>query len=421
MVIDRLGSSSAARLVSALPRERRVASGVILCLLVVLLASCSRSKPISAAPSQEAWSPKAAAGYLDARETTWEHWPVAARDHGTFCISCHTALSYALARPALSQLLGETGQPAPESRLLADVRKRIALGDLAQPYYSDHSYGAGKALQSRGTESVLNALILAHADAQAGILHADTLAALAEMWAQQETSGPERGAWPWLQFNNEPFEAHDSAYYGAALAAVTAGLAPDHYRSWPAIQKNLSLLRDYLNRGYGSQSLINRVTALWAASVLPGLFTPARQRATIRAAFAAQRSDGGWSLSTLTWSWIDWSPKSMVKWARSRTGPLAAQSDGYATGLIAFTLLSAGVPKSEPHLARALGWLARNQQARGFWRSYSLNNRIAPDSVMGLFMSDAATAFAVLALAENSSGQPLVPVRPQAAVTKPGS
>ena len=41
------------------------------------------------------WSPQAAAAYLDGRADWWASWPQAARDHGTFCISCHTAATYA--------------------------------------------------------------------------------------------------------------------------------------------------------------------------------------------------------------------------------------------------------------------------------------------------------------------------------------
>ena len=50
---------------------------------------------------------KAAAAYLDARAEWWSTWSNAARDRGTFCISCHTTLPYALARPALRASLGE--------------------------------------------------------------------------------------------------------------------------------------------------------------------------------------------------------------------------------------------------------------------------------------------------------------------------
>src|ERR1700741_5471209 len=53
-------------------------------------------KPIAAS-----WNPKAAAVYLDQRQAWWMDWPKAARDHDTFCISCHTAVTVARAWTAL--------------------------------------------------------------------------------------------------------------------------------------------------------------------------------------------------------------------------------------------------------------------------------------------------------------------------------
>jgi len=53
----------------------------------------------------KSWDRKAAAAYLDARMNWWESWSSAKRDHETFCVSCHTSLPYALARPALRSAL----------------------------------------------------------------------------------------------------------------------------------------------------------------------------------------------------------------------------------------------------------------------------------------------------------------------------
>ena len=36
------------------------------------------------------WNSKSAAAYLDQRLSWWITWKNAERDHGTFCISCHT-------------------------------------------------------------------------------------------------------------------------------------------------------------------------------------------------------------------------------------------------------------------------------------------------------------------------------------------
>ena len=56
---------------------------------------------------------------------------------------------------------------------------------------------------------------------------------------------------------------------------------------------------------------------------------------------------------------------------------------------------------SQPSVSRAIVWLTRNQDERtGAWRTRSLNKDRNPDSDRGRFMSDAATAFAVLALTE---------------------
>src|SRR3977135_3082760 len=67
------------------------------------------------------WSQHAAAAYLDGRAEWWLHWPNAARDHDTSCVSCHTAVPYALARPALRAVLGERAPAPPERRPLADA------------------------------------------------------------------------------------------------------------------------------------------------------------------------------------------------------------------------------------------------------------------------------------------------------------
>ena len=76
----------------------RGAFGVVTCLLVVgTMVSCSHP----ATKVSNSWNPKAAASYLDYRAGWWMEWTGSARDHGTFCISCHTALPYALSRPAL--------------------------------------------------------------------------------------------------------------------------------------------------------------------------------------------------------------------------------------------------------------------------------------------------------------------------------
>ena len=48
-----------------------------------------------------AWDARAAAAYLDQRVEWWSGWETAARERGTFCVSCHTTGPYGLARPML--------------------------------------------------------------------------------------------------------------------------------------------------------------------------------------------------------------------------------------------------------------------------------------------------------------------------------
>src|ERR1700677_5255147 len=83
------------------------------------------------------WDSKAAAAYLDQRADWWMSWPQSVRDHDTFCISCHTAVPYALSRPALRAALGEQTPSATEQKLLANVTKRDRIWNEAEPFYSD--------------------------------------------------------------------------------------------------------------------------------------------------------------------------------------------------------------------------------------------------------------------------------------------
>lgn len=102
------------------------------------------------------------------------------------------------------------------------------------------------------------------------------------------------------------------------------GSAPGNYHSSPEIQSNLRLLDDYLGREYAAQSTINRVVLLWAsAKLLVGA------------------------------------------WKRADGTALVTDSDGYATGLITFAPLQAGVSRDNVHVEQGLSWLVRNQSAWG--------------------------------------------------------
>jgi squalene-hopene/tetraprenyl-beta-curcumene cyclase len=351
------------------------------------------------------WNKKAAATYLDQRETWWMQWEATKRDHDTFCVSCHTTLPFIFAQPALRDVSSETNSLDNDSRIIEDVKKRVRLWNSVTSYYGDKDDGAGNGAGSRATEAVLNAVILACHDSQTGQLSDEALMAFRNMWALQLSSGREKGAWLWQKFGLSPWESNDSPYFGATLAALAVGMAPASYRSNPDIQNNLAFLRGYLDREYSQQSLFNRIGLLWAATKWPGLLTAEQQNSIIDEIYGKQHADGGWSLASLMWSPRYFGIPSLLAMGRRNDGtPQEAKSDGLATGYVAFVLQQTGVPHVDLRLKNALVWLTRNQNAtEGYWTAFSLNRRRDASSNVGRFMTDAATAFAVLALSEKGS------------------
>lgn len=333
------------------------------------------------------WDARAAATYLDARATWWTTWPNAARDRGTYCMSCHTTLPYALARPQLRGALNETGPSAAENKIIGNLLARARNWREVEPWYPDQTRGIPKTSESRAIEAVMNALVLSRRDAAAGTLSDDTRTALGVMWALQMKTGPESGAWTWLNFKMEPWESPNSPYFGASMAALAVGSAPGGYVTAPANAERVKALREYFQRQHGQVSLLNQLTGLWAASRVPDLLTPEQRKATIDAACALQQPDGGWSTVALG------------SYKRSDNSESDTRTDGYATALATLALQAAGVPASDPHVSQGLDWLRRNQdRAIGRWVAVSPNKQRDPESDPGKFMNDAATAYAVLSL-----------------------
>lgn len=371
-------------------------AGIVLLALLCMVVSTGKAANRAAPPT---WNAKAAATYLDQRQAWWEAWPKSARDRGTVCVSCHTALPYALARPELSGILRENEDPSPERKLEADVVTRVRAWSEVKPYYGDTTpSGRTKAIQSRGTEAVINTLVLAARDHRSGTVSTDARQAFNNMFALQHKSGDDAGAWDWLDFSLRPWESKTSVYFGAALAAIAVGLEPERYADRAEIQPSLDLLRRYL-RSHVDQTLwnrlrrrddaylFNRCMLLWASARLPGLVSADERRSMMAALWAAQDSDGAWKLSSLG------------RWRAANGVSPESTGDGFATGLVAYALEQAGSAPSEPHLARALAWLAKHQDtATGMWSASSLNKHRDPSTNVGRFMSDAATAYAVLAL-----------------------
>lgn len=356
------------------------------------------------APADTAFDAAAAARYLDARMDVW--WqkakPLKTVGGETKCLSCHTALPYALARPVLRRALGEAAPTAHETKILETVQTRLAHLDDQQPFY-DHT--EAKKVESRGVEAVMNAFLLTSRDAGSATPDAPTRQALARLWQVQRADG----AWDWLDFGLEPYESTDAVFHGATLAAMAAGSPTGRPASTDAAgQAGVEKLRGYLRTSLGSQRLFNRTWALLASSRLTGIVTPADRDQVAQALASAQRPDGGWSLADLG-GW-HWSKAAEPFAAPGKTDQaLLAASDGYATGLAVYAMKQGGLG-THPSVTKGVAWLRANQQAERAgdaawapWRAHSLNFDREHGGDKGepwrrMFMSDLATAFAVLAL-----------------------
>ena len=374
-----------------------VLAGALASVCVALLCGGSNSTVLAAekpeAKATAGWDRQAAERYLDSREAWWQGWDRAQKDHGTTCISCHTQMPYGLARPVLLRKELHRPEVKAERAMVESIEKRVKMWDEVEPFYPDAKYGKGKEIESRNAEAVLNAVILSSYDARWGEMGETTRTAFDHAWALQSKDGPTAGAWVWQNFHYTPWEAPESEYHGAALMAVAVGKAPERYRFEPAKADHVKALCDYLKGHFEKQPLLNKAMALWASRWFPDLLTAAQREALVGLLYTLQRPDGGWSLTDLgTWERVD-------------ATPLETRPDGYATGLVVLVLEEAvdHAPhtdaRAEEHLARGIAWLKANQdKATGAWPAWSLNKNRDPKSNVGLFMSDAATGFAVLAL-----------------------
>lgn len=342
-----------------------------------------------------AWKPDVAATYLDQRLIAWfAHDGRGEEPTRSSCVSCHTVLPFALARPALRKHVGAAAVSEPEARLLAQTKMRVShWKDLDTPafglFYSDSD---AKKRQSWGTEAIVNALILSLDDRYHGKSSPSepTRQALANLWNTQLQSGDERGSWEWLDFNEPPWGNAQSRYLGAALAAIAVGNAPGYYTAGANadVDANIALLTGYLRDHFAKQDLHNQVWCLWAAALIKDILPDDERQALIKKLFDKQLDDGGWSLPSLG------------AWQRRDGTQQETASDGYASGLILHVLRTSGTAKDDAAVSRGLAWLARQQTASGDWRCVSLIKQRDPATHVGKFMSDAATAFATLALSD---------------------
>ena len=347
------------------------------------------------------WNMTQAAQYLDRRGEDWFKFGSAHRGTGstaTSCISCHSLLPYALARPVLRRLSKESVLTRWETIILEQTKTRVSNWDQldAPEFQLFYDFDDAKKKQSRGTEAILNALVLAFDDQIEGRRQPcdETKKALSILWATQITEGEHKGSWEWLNFGLEPWESTGARFLGASMAAIAIGTASQNGLAGPdeGSPERLESLRAYLTAHHGAQNLHNRTWLLWASARMDGLLSLREREQLIDQLVAKQQTNGGWSLGSLG------------DFTRGEVKVPVPTPDGYATGLVLHVLQNAGLSKESAVVSRGLTWLRSNQDPTGAWRAASVNKIRSPESTkaakahVGKFMWDAATGYAVLAL-----------------------
>lgn len=314
------------------------------------------------------WNPEAAARYLDGRQKEWFAWKPASSADGP-CVSCHTGMTYLLARPALRRRLKESQSTMYEVGLLDRLRAKV---------------GEKPAGPLQSVEAIFSAMFLSREDAMQ-TMSAHTQKAFDQLWTLQGGAGASKGGWRWYAVNLDPWENAESHFYGSSLAAVALTQTPADYRNTPRVREQAAALNAYLMDSIESRRLHDRLALLLARSFI----TDSLRQSITADAFDKQQPDGGWTIASLG------------PWMAHADAPPSPGTNAYATAFTTFALLRGGVATSDPRLAKALSWLQSHQDpTTGAWAATSMNKRYPDGSMESQFMQDAATAFASLALIE---------------------
>jgi squalene-hopene/tetraprenyl-beta-curcumene cyclase len=329
---------------------------------------------LAAASSVRAeWDPALAARYLDARQQAWFDWKTAQSSDGP-CVSCHTGMTYLLARPVLRRALHEAGPTTFETGLLNRLRTK-----MAKP--QEGALGT--------VEAVMSAMFFSRDDAR-DTMSSHAKQAFDRLWESQDAGGANKGSWQWYEANLDPWENHESGYYGASLVALalgqTLGQKPE---GSPSMNPQVVSLMSFLVNPPAPPRLHDRLAALWASTTALPLLNAQARSAVIAETFARQQPDGGWTT------------ESLGPWMAHPDAPPSPGSHAYATAYTAFVLQRAGVSPSNSNLVKTIAWLRAHQDpATGAWPAVSMNKKYPDGSMMSLFMQDAATAFASIVLVE---------------------
>src|SRR5688500_15267308 len=139
------------------------------------------------------WNPELAARYLDGRQKEWFSWKPAMSADGP-CVSCHTGMTYLLARPALRRRLKESQPTMYEVGLLDRLRAKV---------------GEKPAGGLQGVETIFSAMFLSREDVTK-TMSAHSQKAFDQLWALQARDGASKGGWRWYAANLDPWENTES-------------------------------------------------------------------------------------------------------------------------------------------------------------------------------------------------------------------
>ena len=299
-------------------------------------------------PLSKAYSWDKAVTFLDSAALSWQK--------QRKCFTCHTNYAHLYALPAT----------AAKESAATEVRK------FAEELISQRWEEKGPRWDA---EVVATGAALAFNDAATtGHLHPLTRQALDRMFTLQR----EDGGFTWIKCDWPPMESDD--HYGATLAAIAIGVAPDSYAKTEAAQRGMARLQDYFQKNPGP-TLHHRAMILWADSYVGGILSPEEKQQILSQLKGLQMPDGGWGLATLgDWKRADGQPQDLET------------SDGYGTGFVLYVLRRGGVPATDAEIQKGIAWLKTHQRESGRWFTRSLQK----DSMH--YITHAGTAFAVMAL-----------------------
>lgn len=283
------------------------------------------------------------------------------------CISCHTTGWGLATQPII----------APKSDEVTEGRA------FAQEYLTKYVDGKVPPQKQRGSVQgvVSTSAFLAMSDARLGRgVDKATRKGLDHAWELLDESG----TWEdWLQCNWPPFES--DAEFGPTLMLVALGELRKVEDLKPQDTKAARALSNYLQNN-PPLSLHAKAMRLWAGSAWPRMIPQKDKRIWLQELLDAQGEDGGWSMASLAGP----------TWKRDGGEPQTTTSEAYSTAFATYILIKTELAPKERVIKRGLRWLREHQREGGDWFTRS------PRRDRKHYISRAATAFALMALAEGA-------------------